>query len=729
MATTQSTGDYRAGIVQAKTAGPSAPTVDPAVSNFLQLLARAARQFHTYPATSPLCVEAVDACHRAFRACDLPPAFVIHVSPSELLVDGHAIGRGSVVEQELARPLHRARVASIEIDQTVSPRDWSRFCSDLLRIQKLSNTKTTLAELLAEGGVAAIMPRSAPRPEVLEIAVPSTPVRGLIERERQRQASATGTGPVQYFYPPEKGWVRLDPTVGFDSVSLMDLAVLVDDPVQLASILTRLTDDDSDGAAASAALEQKYGDVVTLFSALDPRLARVLFAKLARAVLGLDAGKRRALLRRTILPGLLDGRADGEAVLSQFPDVELAEALCLLLDLETAAPEVLTAALDRLALPAERRDSVVPLLEAKLKSGQSARKEDPGSNALDSYADKLIKIDSASGKSFAEFAAFDLSMTDQTRAALGTIRDRIAASDPVDAQLGTLLNLVRIEPNPALVTVFVDRATSLIGRQLGERRWNDAAVWIQRFHDLSEALRDARPDVMEAIRASLTRMVDRDFVVGLAALCETDGGTHQAGSIVASLGAAVAAAWAGALDRASDQARLRPLLAIMTEHVSQVAPSLAARIGSGSTAAARAIVVVLGAGGPRYESVIADQLARGDERLGREALRALAQMGTPHAAEVVVNQLQSDTPWMRAAAEEALWRFPSATAVAIARDLLGRRDFVVHDPQLAIRLMERAAQAGKNGLEGVLAKLTPLRFRFWNVDLVRVASKAQELLR
>jgi len=111
MATAQ-TGDYRAGITQAKNAGPAAPVVDPAVSNFLQLLARAARQFHTYPPTSPLCVDAVDACHRGFRACDLPPSFVIHVSPAELLIDGTAIGRGTIVEHELARPLHRARLAS-----------------------------------------------------------------------------------------------------------------------------------------------------------------------------------------------------------------------------------------------------------------------------------------------------------------------------------------------------------------------------------------------------------------------------------------------------------------------------------------------------------------------------------------------------------------------------------------------------------------------------------------
>src|SRR5207237_9244063 len=158
-------------------------------------------------------------------------------------------------------------------------------------------------------------------------------------------------GPVNDLYPPDKGWVRLDPAANFDAVSLIDLAILVDDPGQVATMLLRLTDDEPVGAAArESALEQKFSDVAMLFSALDPRLARMMFAKLARAVLDLEPDRRKDLLKRTILPGLLDGRADG-AVLRDFPDLDLAESLSLLLDLETAAPEVLTPALERLELP------------------------------------------------------------------------------------------------------------------------------------------------------------------------------------------------------------------------------------------------------------------------------------------------------------------------------------------------------------------------------------------
>ena len=73
-------------------------------------------------------------------------------------------------------------------------------------------------------------------------------------------------------------------------------------------MLLRLTDDDISGPdAKQTALERKFSDVTRLFSALDPRLAQVMFGRLARAVLKLDPDRRNNLLQRTILPGLLDG--------------------------------------------------------------------------------------------------------------------------------------------------------------------------------------------------------------------------------------------------------------------------------------------------------------------------------------------------------------------------------------------------------------------------------------
>jgi hypothetical protein len=124
---------------------------------------------------------------------------------------------------------------------------------------------------------------------------------------------------------------------------------------------------------------------------------------------------------------------------------------------------------------------------------------------------------------------------------------------------------------------------------------------------------------------------------------------------------------------------------------------------------------------------VADQVEHGDEPLVREALRALARMGTAHAASVVTKQLQSGNARGRAAAEEALWHFPPARVAAFVRELLGNREFVLQNPATVTHVLDRAAKAGIEGLDPVLAEIEPLRFRFWNPSLVRLALKAREL--
>src|SRR6185436_5564902 len=100
--------------------------------------------------------------------------------------------------------------------------------------------------------------------------------------------------------------------------------------------------------------------------------------------------RRAALLRRTILPGLLDGRADG-VVLRDFPDPDLAESLCLLLELETAAPEVVGAALHKLELPPERRHSVATLVDERLRRGTPSAAGDPDQNG-ERYVRRLVQV-------------------------------------------------------------------------------------------------------------------------------------------------------------------------------------------------------------------------------------------------------------------------------------------------------------------------------------------------
>ena len=377
-------------------------------------------------------------------------------------------GRGTQVGQELARRLHKASVATVTLGRAATARELGRFCEDLIRCSERGASTVTLLEMMTEHGIDRVTVDIASRPEVLEIgAVPPTAADDIVRERARFDAQLAKGGVVNHLYPPQKGWVRLDPASAPTTVSLLDLAVLADDPATLAAMLLRLTDDVADVAPAEA-LEKKYTDVAMLISALDPRVARRMFGKLARAVLDLEPGSRQALLRRTVLPGLLDGRVDG-AILRDFPDVDLAESLCLLLDLETAAPELLATALSRLELPAERHAAMVPLLDARLKEREAAAAEDGRQTSLTRHARDLVRVDGAAGKSFADFAAFDLSLDLSAAATLEHIRSVVPTTDATVDQLTCLWHLLCLEPNPDAVGRFLERSFALLS-ELESRR-------------------------------------------------------------------------------------------------------------------------------------------------------------------------------------------------------------------------------------------------------------------
>ncbi|MBI4520665.1 MAG: HEAT repeat domain-containing protein [Gemmatimonadetes bacterium] len=579
----------------------------------------------------------------------------------------------------------------------------------------------------------AIVADMAPRPEVFSLGARSAFLHDLAARERERRGvPGAGAGPATHLYPRDKGWIRLDPTSTLDTVSLVDLAVLVESPVELADILMRLTGDEPSGPrSAESALEKKFSEVAKLFAALDPRLAAVMFARLAGAVLNLEPDRRKALLERTILPGLLDGKVDGQ-VLKDFPDVNLAESLCLLLDLETAAPEVLSTALDRLDLPNERRKVVVPLLDDHLDARRTGATSLPpvgAASSVDRRTYELIRVDATGGKAFADFMAFDLSMDGQAKAAVAGICEEVCTTDLSTVRLGCLWQLVRLEPNPGRVERLLARALAVVAEFERAGRWADLARWIVDERALADQLASARPDVASAIASSLDGFCTPARVRALAELHQGGGeAAEAAGALVRALGGALVPVSLALLDDPRAASLARPLVNLLDAHAVRLAPDLAVQAGQTGVTSGRAVARLLGLAGRGYEKTLAPLLASPDEETGREALRALVRIGTPQAAAMVVTQIQTTDPSMQAAAEEALAQFPAAVVRTKLRDLIGRRDFVVRHPDLGARLLAHAVRVGAVNLEPALRALAPLRFRFWNPPLVRVGRAARDLL-
>ncbi len=729
-------GDYslEAGEPGLNAASPPAPgsvrPVRPAVrpadararDEFLQLLARGVQQFHTYPAGSPICQQTVESCLRALVSLESRDQVTFRITPHELIVDEEPTGRGTLIEFELARRLHAAFIAQVTVERVASARELSRFCAALIRCGDRSAPPMTLLELLAEYGVDRIALQPADRPEVLSISANVAPVQHLIDHERQRRNDALAAGgPVNHLYKPGKGWVRVDPSTPLDTVSLIDLALLAENPTALAHMLIRLTDGEvADVGGSGDALAQKYSDVARLFAAMDPRVSRVMFAKLARAVLDLDSERRQTLLKRTILPGLLDGRMDG-AVLRDFPDLELADSLCLLLDLEAAAPEVVTAALSRLELPAERQAAMLPLLEERVQTKMTGSV--PQDNTVDTHARRLVRIDRDRAKNVAEFAAFDLAVDRDTRDVLSQIRDGIVATDTTSVQLDCLYKLSRLEPNPETVEQFSNRARPLLQALEQAQRWPAFAAWMGRYRDLADSLRDTRPEVADLLRGHLSKLCTPEHATLIVSLAEHgEEGKAQAATLIGALGPEIARHLVAIAGTPAGRAAGH----VVCEHASLLAPTLASMAQQADTAGQRMIARALGIAGQGYESALEPLLRSRDEQTVREALRALARIGTSQAASLVASRIQEGRDWIAAAAEQTLWHFPKPEADRQVIDLLSRRDFIVRQPLAAARLMDHAPR--EHTTAAILEPLQTLRYRIWNPSLARIGRKARALL-
>ena len=142
----------------------------------------------------------------------------------------------------------------------------------------------------------------------------------------------------------------------------------------------------------------------------------------------------------------------------------------------------------------------------------------------------------------------------------------------------------------------------------------------------------------------------------------------------------------------------------------------------------RAVARVLGFAGHGYEAPLGKLLDSPDEQTVREALRSLARIGSGRAAALVAAQIVKNRGWIgppprkrsgTSSGPKPIARFAISSAGASS-------SFVsLRSPA---RLLERAAQNGAANLAPILQPLVPLRYRFWNPALVRVARQARTML-
>jgi hypothetical protein len=701
-----------------------------AVDAFLTLFAKAVRQVHAYPVTSQVCIDAVNACRSHLSSIDGPDEVCLTITPDALLVHEHPVGDGAFVKQELTRRLRRARVAELIVSRDCTARDITRFCVNLLRCSESADRTLSVAQFMSDDGVEAIAVQVTSRREVLPVA-PSAPAqRELVAHERRRRDESTQPNTrTVHLFPPHRGWIRLDPSEVYDTVSLADLAILVGDPNELAALLQRLVEESQPESGTDAqALERRFSDVAALFAGLEPRLSRVMFGKLARVLLDMEGERRRDLLGRKVLPAIFDGRPELN-VLHAFSDTDLAESLCLLADSETSGAAVALSALDNLKLAPERRAVILPLMDEIMRA-----RIDPALGldaataiALDQQARRLTTIESTGSRSFVELAGFDFRLDDQARLTIGSVCDGIRSTDGLMVELLCLVNLVGLQPNPEVASEFVHGAIERARELVTAGRWSDLSIALGRLAAVTSSLRERRPEITALIDAELNALATPEFAGALLAQHDQDTDSQAVSlKLIDALGPAIAPALLSLLETDAHAASVA--VGLMCERAPLFAEALAEGLPSYSRQTRAHVARALGHAGAGYEDQICALCDQKDEKTTREALRALSRIGTPRAAELVGVVARDARDWMSTATVETLLRFPPETGAHAIRDVLAHRAFVMAQPAAASRLIGRVAAAKVTGIEPVLRDIWSLRYRFWNRPLVRAARDAGALL-
>jgi hypothetical protein len=700
----------------------------PQIEQFLASLAKAVQRHRNYAPTNRLCVKATVACHQLLVGVP-DEQLLLRITPRAMLLpDNTPVGDAPLIQGELTRRLHRAAVGSLAISRNASQGDVARFCRALVDHDGRDGTVERLEDVLQHLGIDRVQVITVRRPAVLKVGSP-TDLRLACVRDQQqwRDADLATRGAVGHLYPPNKGWVRLDPACTLGTVSLGDLALIVEDPIDLATMLVQLSDEQT-AADPEEAFEQQLEQITHLVRSLNPALVEPMFARLARALISLDATRRKHLLKTTLLPGLLDGRFDG-ALLRHLPDREMADALAVLADVHVSAPELIMFALDRLGLSTDRRDRIESLvLQSAAALNDDAETDAATPGRIGGYADGRIHVDHADRKSFGDLATYDVAVTAAAAAALEDIQQRIAASKSGSEQVRCVLNLLRLEANPETAERLVERAVSLLNDFQRSASWEEFAFWIGSYRRLSESVAADRPEIGAQVREMVTGYATPSLIQAVIELGTNENRREDAARVLEGLGSAAAAPLVEVLHQEPSRTRRRVLLAIMSLRARAIADGLVPHLNRPQWFVVRNLVYVLGHAGQGYEAAVNACATHQDQRVAREAFRALAQIGTSDALDHVMTALAGRRR-IAPLALDALWRFPLTTARPAAKVFLARTDLVLKRPGVARQLLESLAESGGADLRAVVEPLMPLRRRVWNPGAMRLGLRAAALAR
>jgi hypothetical protein len=693
-------------------------TRDPEIGGIAEAigsLARAVQRLRIYPPSSPICADAVDSCLAALAA--LPVETVeIRVAPSQLFV-GPDLIPGPVAITELAERLFRADVEELSLGPGADPKEVMRFCRQLATWDRRSDHHASFAEMLSELGVDSITARSANKLEVLEIEVISSERLAQLAEERARRAPEDQLeGETRH-----QAWVQVDTDCDLDSIDLVDLAFLVENQGDLARVLHDIAEGGAESVTGAAALGEGVAELVDLYSSLSPRVSDQRFEDLAKTLMTLDEDTRRRLTQDVLLPDLLEtGRA--ARLLRLLPDEEILEGVRTLGTLEVGAPGLVNLAFGRLALSEERNERLTDALLGSLASGDVGFDEEPAPSPL-------LSVDGSEHRDLREYTAFELAVDAEAAARLTEVKAGVDATDEAAETLRCCANLVRHVRNPDHVAEIMERVQEMLSPLISTDT-STAAAAIEELRAAADSVREYSPEVAESVDGLLLALCSPEFLQTQArGWIDQSLSESESRELLLALGPAAVGGVLSFLEDEPVRAIRRRMVDFMCDNAAALSPGLVPHLGDERWTVVRNVLRILGFAGPGHEEEIAPLVGHPEERVVREALLALARIGSPKAAELVVVRLEDRSPERRAMAEESIRAFPVEIGLVHARRLLADRGFVSRYPLVARSLVSRFVSGGTPECEDILRPLLSLRFRLWSPQLMALGWTAAAALK
>lgn len=600
------------------------------LADFARAVKAAARAVSLYPATHPSIQASLSRVLAAAQRLTAGGDITLTVHPDAIAVDGREAPKPDASIAEVAELLHDRLIGELTVPRTADVTDWQALLFLLAKSQE---------DLAAEGGIGkawSLTGRAAF--EIREI--------DYAEVLRERAGGDTAA------------WDRIianclsGDAVNLDERNLSALLDLVGDQSRFGDFLSRLQSTGGEGklGARAAALLQIMRSVVSAIGNRNPGEQQAMLGSMAAATSRLTPEMMLALVSHA---RAADRSATSDAaaqVIGHIGDRAIASFVAGNVVAERGATSRLAQAFEALVPVAEERPGVVEAAHEEARQsplGGETGFEDLWTNAasmLLSYSDKpYVSEEYARELSDARSQAIDVERVsddppERIQEWLSTISD--AALRILDVQL--LRDLLTLERDP-------DQWRQLAGVVAGEIErltlLGDAAAAQQLLEPIA---RDGGDDGREAFRGAATALVERlasgalvrHIVLHLRTVEE-----HQVepfGKLCYVLGPIVIRPLAEALANEENNRALRRLRELLLGFGAAGRHSVEQLKNSPNPAVRRTAIDLLRVfGGREALPELASMLDDADPQVQRDAIRAIVQIGTNEAYEVLERALVS----------------------------------------------------------------------------------------